>query len=147
MTDLSLPILDLSRLEFTPFLPHLDYLNTYNRIDVALDPFPYTGGTTSCDALYMGVPLVTLAGQTAVSRGGYSILSNVGLPELVTRDVNQYVDTAVALANNLPRLAGLRANLRDRMRGSPLCNAPQFTRDVESAFRQMWKNWCNTHPS
>jgi predicted O-linked N-acetylglucosamine transferase (SPINDLY family) len=137
--------LDPARLEFVGFQPLVDYLNTYNRIDIALDPFPYTGGTTSCDALWMGVPLVTLTGKTAVSRGGYSILSNTGLPELVTTSRDQYVHLATDLAANVPRLATLRSNLRPQMRSSPLCNAPQYARDIEAAYRQMWRHWCGLH--
>jgi len=134
---------DPARLEFVGFQPLVNYLNTYNRIDIALDPFPYTGGTTSCDALWMGVPLVTLTGKTAVSRGGYSILSNIGIPELVTTSQDQYVHLATDLAANLPRLAAFRSNLRQQMRTSQLCNAPQFARDVEAAYREMWRHWCD----
>ena len=85
------------RLVFVDFLPMAEYFGVYQRIDVALDPFPYGGGTTTCDALWMGVPVVSLAGQTAVGRGGLSILSNVGLPELVAHDAEQYVRIAVEI--------------------------------------------------
>jgi predicted O-linked N-acetylglucosamine transferase (SPINDLY family) len=136
--------IDPSRLEFAGFVPLSEYLKIYHRIDIALDPFPYTGGTTSCDALWMGVPLVSQAGKTAVSRGGLSILSNLGLPELVARDTAQYVQIATGLAGNLPRLAKLRSELRDRMEKSPLSDPVQFARDVETAYREMWRNWCNS---
>jgi predicted O-linked N-acetylglucosamine transferase (SPINDLY family) len=139
--------IDPARLEFTGFMPLPDYLQTYNRIDIALDPFPYTGGTTSCDALWMGAPLVTLAGKTAVSRGGASILSNIGLPDLVTTAADQYIRLATELAGDRQRLADLRSTLRQRMRQSPLCNAPQFARDVEAAYREMWRWWCDTQPA
>jgi predicted O-linked N-acetylglucosamine transferase (SPINDLY family) len=118
------------------------YLAEYNRIDIALDPFPWTGGATSCDALYMGVPLVSLAGDTAVSRGGLSILSNLGLPELVARDAEQYVQIAVGLSRDTARLESLRLSLRDCMLGSPLMDGSRFARDVESAYRQMWRRRC-----
>jgi protein O-GlcNAc transferase len=131
------------RITFTPRLPIADYLRNYERIDIALDPFPYGGGTTTCDALWMGVPVVTLAGETAVGRGGLSILSNAGLSELVALDTEQYVRIAVALANDLPRLRGLRATLRQRMEASPLMDAPRFARDVETAFRALWRRWCS----
>ncbi len=130
------------RLTFVDLLPMAEYFGVYQRIDVALDTFPYGGGTTTCDALWMGAPAVSLAGQTAVGRGGLSILSNVGLPELVARDSEQYVRIAVDLANDLPRLSGLRATLRDRMRASPLMDAPRFARNVEAAYRKMWQCWC-----
>jgi len=135
--------LDPARLEFSGFLPLEQYLKVYHRIDIALDPFPYTGGTTSCDALWMGVPLISLAGKTSVSRGGLSILSNIGLPDLVARDTEQYIRLATDLANDLPRLSALRSELRERMRRSPICDAPQFVRDVEAAYRDMWARWCD----
>ena len=133
------------RLAFVDFLPLEEYFDVYQRIDVALDTFPYGGGTTTCDALWMGVPVVSLAGQTAVGRGGASILSNVGLPELVAHDAEQYVRIAVDLANDLPRLSELRATLRNRMQASPLMDAPRFARNVEAAYREMWRRWCAKH--
>ena len=90
----------------------------------------------------MGVPVVTLAGRTAVGRGSVSILSNIGLPELVAEDRRQYVEIAARLARDLPRLAQLRASLRDRVQQSPLMNAPRFARNVEAAYRAMWRRWC-----
>jgi predicted O-linked N-acetylglucosamine transferase (SPINDLY family) len=130
------------RLTWVDLLPTAEYFGLYQQIDVALDPFPYGGGTTTCDALWMGVPVVSLAGETGVGRGGVSILSNVGLPELVAGDADQYVRIAVDLANDLPRLSRLRATLRDRMQASPLMNAPRFARSVEAAYRDMWRRWC-----
>jgi predicted O-linked N-acetylglucosamine transferase (SPINDLY family) len=130
------------RLAFAGSLPAAKYFALYQGIDVALDTFPYGGGTTSCDALWMGVPVVSLAGQTAVGRGGLSILSNLGLTELVAHDEQQYVRIAAELAHDLPRLAGLRAALRQRMQDSPLTDAPRFARNVEAAYRRMWRRWC-----
>ena len=129
------------RVSFVGRMPLTEYLRLYQEVDVALDPFPYGGGTTTCDALWMGVPVVSLAGPTAVSRGGLSILSNVGLADLVANDAAQYVRTAVALASDLPRLAELRAGLRQRMQGSPLMDAHRFARDVEAAYRRLWAHW------
>jgi predicted O-linked N-acetylglucosamine transferase (SPINDLY family) len=133
---------DPNRLEFADFLPPLEYFRFYHTLDIVLDPFPYAGGTTTCDAMWMGVPVVTLAGQTAVSRGGFSLLSDVGLPELVARDVNQYVRIAADLASDVNRLAELRSTLRQKMLASPILDAPQFARDVEAALRWMWRQWC-----
>jgi predicted O-linked N-acetylglucosamine transferase (SPINDLY family) len=130
------------RVTFVQQAPTAEYFGVYQRIDVALDPFPYGGGTTTCDALWMGVPVVSLAGQTAVGRGGLSILSNLGLPELVAHDAEQYVQIAVELASDLPRLSALRATLRDRLRASPLMDAPRFARNIEAAYREMWRRWC-----
>jgi predicted O-linked N-acetylglucosamine transferase (SPINDLY family) len=130
------------RLTLVDFLPMAEYFGVYRQIDVALDPFPYGGGTTTCDALWMGVPVVSLAGATAVGRGGLSILSNVGLAELAARDAEQYVEIAAALAKDLPRLSELRAGLRSRMQKCPLMDAPRFARNVEAAYREMWRRWC-----
>jgi len=130
------------RLEFVDLLPRDEYFRTYRRIDVALDPFPYGGGTTTCDALWMGVPVVSLAGRTAVGRGGLSILSNLALQDLVTSDVDRYVQIAAALAADRARLGQLRATLRERMQRSPLMDAPRFARAVEAAYRTAWRRWC-----
>ncbi|HUF71903.1 MAG TPA: tetratricopeptide repeat protein [Gammaproteobacteria bacterium] len=131
-----------SRLEFVGWQPLEPYLETYRRIDVGLDPFPYTGGTTTCDALWMGVPVVTLAGRTAVSRGGATLLSNVGLPELVAHDEAQYVDIAAALLRDEDRLDVMRRKLRSRLESSPVMDAQRFARDIESVFRNAWQTWC-----
>lgn len=119
-----------------------DYLELFNRIDIALDPFPYNGDTTTCDGFWMGVPLVTLAGQAFVSCRGVSHLGNVGLSELVAASQDEYVDIATALACDLPRLADLRSGLRGRMAGSPLMDYARYTANLEAAYRQMWRAWC-----
>ncbi|HEX4794644.1 MAG TPA: tetratricopeptide repeat protein [Humisphaera sp.] len=134
--------IDPNRMEFIGFLPMRAYLERYRTIDIALDTFPYAGGTTSCDALWMGVPVVTFAGATAVGRGGASILANIGLPDLIAPTTADYIRIAIDLANDRARLAELRATLRDRMRASPLMNAAQCTLDIESANRTMWQEWC-----
>jgi predicted O-linked N-acetylglucosamine transferase (SPINDLY family) len=130
------------RLQFPSRQPWAQYVRTYGRIDIALDPFPWGGGITTCEALWMGVPVVSLLGRTAVGRGGASILTNVGVPELVAPAPEQYVQIATDLAKDLPRLAELRRTLRARMQASPLMDAPRFARNVEAAYRQMWRNWC-----
>jgi predicted O-linked N-acetylglucosamine transferase (SPINDLY family) len=132
------------RVNFVGRVSRSKYFDLYQRIDIALDPFPFTGGTTTCDALWMGVPVVSLVGETAVSRAGLSILSNVGLPELVAYSNEEYVKRACELANDLPRLAHLRETLRERMKASPLMDALRFTKGVEEAFRTMWQRWCRT---
>jgi len=134
------------RLSFVGRVPLGEYYGTYGRIDIGLDPFPFAGGTTTCDALWMGVPVVSLAGETAVSRGGLSILSNVGLGELVAGTAEEYVGIAAELAGDWARLACLRAGLRSRMASSPLMDGPGFARSVEAAYRQMWYNWCEELP-
>jgi len=133
--------IDPARCEFFGFLPFADYLALHQQIDIALDPFPYAGGTTSCDALYMGVPLVTWAGPTALSRGGASILSALGLPELIAATPEAYVEIAVKLAKDLPRLEEMRATLRGRMEASPLMDARAFARDFQEKLRAAWRTW------
>src|SRR5262249_43942244 len=118
-----------------------NHLELYNEVDLALDSFPYNGTTTSCESFWMGVPMVSLAGTTHVSRVGVSLLNNIGLPELDAEDLADYVETAVRMAGDVPRLAQIRAGMRERMRQSPLMNGPQFVRNVESAYRTMWLKW------
>ncbi|MGD0540660.1 MAG: tetratricopeptide repeat protein [Tepidisphaeraceae bacterium] len=134
--------IDPNRVSFMGKIPLPQFMQQHQIIDIGLDPFPYVGGTTTCDALWMGVPVVTLRGQTAISRGGASIMTNIGLPELIAESPEQYVRIAVELATDLPRLIHLRGNLREKMRTSPLMDAPRFARDMEAAYRQMWRNWC-----
>jgi predicted O-linked N-acetylglucosamine transferase (SPINDLY family) len=116
-----------------------EHFDRCNAIDVALDPFPYNGTTTTLDALWMGVPVVSLAGRSHVGRVGVSQLSNLGLSELIARDEDDYVEIAARLAGDLPRLAALRSGLRERLRASPLMDAPRFTRHLEAAYRSMWQ--------
>src|SRR5205807_6175514 len=119
-----------------------EYLALHHRIDLGLDTFPYNGQTTTLDAAWMGVPVVTLVGQTAVGRSGASLLRNLGLPELIARTPDQFVECAANLATDLPRLAQLRASLRERLHSSPLMDAPRFARNVESVYRRIWQQWC-----
>jgi predicted O-linked N-acetylglucosamine transferase (SPINDLY family) len=132
-----------TRVAFVDRQPFEKYLETYRRIDVALDPFPFCGGTTTCDALWMGVPVVSLAGRTAVSRAGSSLLSNIGLPDLVAETEEQYVDLAADLMADHGRLADMRRTLRERLERSPVMDAPRFARGIESAYRTMWRTWCD----
>ncbi|MGA2440214.1 MAG: tetratricopeptide repeat protein [Tepidisphaeraceae bacterium] len=132
-----------ARVEFVAHQPRELYLRTYHRIDVVLDTFPYNGHTTTLDSLWMGVPVVTLVGDTVVGRAGLSILCNAGLPELVARDGNEFVRCAVGLASDPARLGRLRECLRARLLGSPLMDAKGFTAAIESAYRRMWENWCS----
>jgi len=118
------------------------HLALYGRMDIALDTFPYHGTTTTCEALWMGVPVVSLAGLSHVARVGVSLLHNVGLPELVANTPAEYVRLAVDLANDLPRLQRLHSTLRPRLQASPLMDAPRFARNVEAAYRQMWWKYC-----
>lgn len=138
---------DPGRVSFEPRRPRREYMELYHRIDVALDTFPYAGHTTTLDATWMGVPVVTLAGHTVVGRGGVSILSNTGVPELIARTPEEYVRIAVDLANNLERVAEYRRSLRPRMAAGVTTDAPRFAKTVERAYRRMWERWCMTQPS
>lgn len=120
-----------------------DHLGTYGHVDIALDTFPYNGTTTTCEALWMGIPVVTLAGDLHAGRVGVSLLSTLGLERLIARDPADYVRIAVALAADRPRLERWRTELRGQMRHSPLCDGPAFCRNVETALRQLWVDWCH----
>jgi predicted O-linked N-acetylglucosamine transferase (SPINDLY family) len=134
--------IELSRVEFRMPCARGAYLELYHVLDIALDPFPYNGHTTSLDALWMGVPVISLAGKYAVSRAGLSQLSNLGLPELVAYSEDQYVDIAERLAQDVPRLVELRRTLRNRMEASVLMDARRFARGIETGYRAMWRQWC-----
>lgn len=124
---------------------HRELLARYNDIDIALDTFPYSGGLTTCEALWMGVPVVTAPGETFAGRHSLSHLSNLGLSELAARDVSHFVELAAALANDPARLRNLRSGLRDRMANSGLCDGPEFARHFNSAMRDVWRHWCSGH--
>jgi predicted O-linked N-acetylglucosamine transferase (SPINDLY family) len=135
------------RIELVAKLPtSAEHLALYGDIDIALDTFPYNGATTTCEALWMGVPVVTLAGDRHAARLGASMLSRVGLEGLVADRPQDYVEAATRLATDLPALARLRADLRGRVAASPLCDGPGFTRQLEAAFRTMWREWCARGP-
>ena len=132
------------RVQFLPKVPRHEYLRRYHQLDISLDPFPYNGHTSTLDAVWMGVPVIALAGRTGVGRAGVSVLSNLELPELIAKTPEQYVAIAVALAGDHPRLAALRAALRPKMQASPLVDGKQYAADIETAFRRIWKTWCRS---
>lgn len=120
------------------------HLESYHEIDIALDPYPYHGTTTSCEALYMGVPVITLAGETHRSRVGVSLLNQVGLQHLIAKNEDEYVAIACSLASDLGGLADLRKNLRSRMEKSPLMDEAGFTKGIEKAYRAMWRKYVSS---
>jgi protein O-GlcNAc transferase len=127
------------RLDFFPMSSYADYLATYHQVDVVLDPFPFSGSATTCDALWMGVPVITCPGETFASRHSLSHLSNVGQMETIAHDLDEYVDLAVALASDLPRMAAIRARLREQMAASPLCDGPRFAKNFTALLREVWR--------
>jgi len=134
--------IDESRVRFVGRQPFRDYLATYRDIDVALDPFPFGGGTTTCDALWMGVPVVTLTGKTPVSRAGSSLLANAGLSQWIADTEESYLDIAEALMRERDRVAALRTERRALLESSPVMDLPRFVRHLEAAYRSIWSAWC-----
>lgn len=128
-----------ARLRMEGYTPRANYLEAYSEVDIALDPFPFSGATTSIEALWMGVPVLTLAGTKLVARQGVGIMMNAGLSEWVAADQADYVQRAIAHALDRQALAALRAGLRTRMLGSPIFDAPRFARNFESALLAMWE--------
>jgi predicted O-linked N-acetylglucosamine transferase (SPINDLY family) len=118
------------------------HMALYGSVDIGLDTFPYNGTTTTCEALWMGVPVLTLQGMTHVERVGASLLSRLDLHDWIAGDPDQYVRKAVEHAQDTRELATLRKNLRDRMRASSLCDGRSFARDMEHAYRSIWTEWC-----
>ncbi|MBF0358330.1 MAG: FkbM family methyltransferase [Magnetococcales bacterium] len=119
-----------------------DHLAKYGQIDIGLDSFPYNGTTTTCEALWMGVPVVALNGERHAARVSASLLTQIGLEQLIAADVNGYIDKAVKLASDHKTITELRSGLRKRMQESPLCDAKLFAEDMESILRKMWHDWC-----
>ncbi len=133
--------IDAARVRFVPFQPRDAYLRTYHEIDLGIDTLPYNGHTTTLDALWMGVPVVTRVGATCAGRAGLSQLANLGLDALAAFSDEDFVQTVVSLASYLPRLAYLRATLRARMEASPLMDGARFARGMETAYEAMWREW------
>jgi protein O-GlcNAc transferase len=133
--------LDPQRLDFAGWSPRAEALAEYRRVDLALDPFPFSGSATTCDALWMGVPVVTCPGDTFATRHPLSHLVSIGLESFVAGDRAQYVDLAVSWASDLPRLAEVRSGLRERMAASPLCDGPRFARQLLDVLQGVWQEW------
>ena len=135
----------VERIEILPAEPSTKkHLSLYNCVDIGLDTFPYNGTTTTCEALWMGVPVIVLAGKTHASRVGVSLLSNIGLTEHIAETRQEYRTIAVGLARNMDKLQEMRKKLRDTIAGSPLTNAARFTSILEKGYREIWNTWCET---
>ncbi|WP_459618360.1 O-linked N-acetylglucosamine transferase family protein [Bordetella sp. 2513F-2] len=134
--------IDSGRVRIEGRSPHLELLARYNEVDIGLDPWPYSGGLTTCEALLMGVPVITLPGPTFAGRHSATHLVNAGMPELVADDWNQYRARAVELASDLQSLATIRAHLRDILLASPVCDSARFGRNLANALRAIWQRYC-----
>jgi predicted O-linked N-acetylglucosamine transferase (SPINDLY family) len=135
--------IDAERIELRQGSSHLQMLEEYSDIDIALDPFPYTGGMTTLEALWMGIPVVTLTGESLLTRQSASFLRLIGLQQLVAQDEPAYCLIARQLAEDPAQLAAMRAGLRARMLASPLCDCGSFVRDLEQVYHQVWRRFCN----
>lgn len=132
------------RVEMVGWLHPGEHLALYGQVDIALDTFPYNGTTTTCEALWMGVPVVALAGNRHAGLVGASLLTQIGLPDLLAQTTDDYVNLVVQLAGDSDKLAALRATLRERMTNSPLCDARTFVAQLEEVYRRLWREWCAT---
>jgi len=132
------------RVDICGWMSPAEHLQSYARMDIALDTYPYNGTTTTCEALWMGVPTISLVGECHASRVGLSLLSRIGLEFFAASTPQEYVAKATALATNLPALAQIRSSMRARIATSGLCHARAFAAQVESAYRQMWQRWCRS---
>ena len=130
------------RLEFAGRLERKAFQKMFQQVDIALDPFPVNGGTTTCESLWMGVPVVALLGKRFVSRAGYSLLSALGRPEFVAATPEDYIEIALSLAADLDQLALTHAGLRAEMAASALTDAASFARHVEALYQTIWADWC-----
>lgn len=135
--------IELTRIEFRfKAKAHERILQEYNDIDIALDTFPYSGGITTSEAMWMGVPVVTLRGRRAVSRQSASIIAAAGYHDLIADTVPEYLDIAANLAKDFGRLYEIRKNQRPSILKSKFCDAPLFVNHLEKAYRDMWQTWC-----
>ncbi len=134
------------QLEWHDRLPQPAFLALHHLADIALDPFPFCGTTTTCQSLWMGLPVVTLSGRTHVSRVGTSLLTNASLPGLIAADENEYAIIATRLAGDIAKLQVLREGMRTKVLQSTLMDAPRFTLELEAAYRTIWADWCSRQP-
>jgi predicted O-linked N-acetylglucosamine transferase (SPINDLY family) len=134
-----------ARLELVSWIPATgEHMELYSHVDIGLDPFPYNGTATTCEALWMGVPVICLSGDRHAGRVGASIMHHAGLPELVAESPEAYVALACSLASNRQRLEALRHGLREQMQQSELMDLRRFTQALETAYRDMWVAWCSS---
>ncbi len=132
------------RLILEDYGPRAEYLAAYNNVDIGLDPFPFPGGTTTVEALWMGIPVLTMEGSSFIARQGVGLIMNAGLPQWIAKDPEDYVAKALGFASDLSALAALRSGLRQQVIASPIFDAPRFADHFQAALRAMWHTWCTT---
>ena len=132
------------RIEIIGWVSKSEHLEIYGRVDIALDTYPYHGTTTTCEALWMGVPVVSLIGEHHVSRVGLSLLNRVNLRYLAANNAQEYIASVVRLAGDIDSLSKLRSTMRARVAMSGLCWGKNFAREFEAAYRMMWHRWCSS---
>jgi predicted O-linked N-acetylglucosamine transferase (SPINDLY family) len=142
LSDMKKNAVDTARITLVPYVSLQDYFGWYNKVDIALDPTPYSGGTTTFDALWMGVPVLTAPGRRPSSRSAASILTTAGLTDWIVSSADEYVQRAVQFSHDQTLLGNLRATLRPRLQASPLMDEAAFTKDLESLYRRMWRSYC-----
>lgn len=147
LRELTGPRVSRERVTCVPYAALEEYLRLFAKVDIALDSLPFSGGTTSCDTLWMGVPIVTMPGTRSVSRSASSVVSNVGLTDWIASSPEDYVRRAVRFAGERKLLAELRGSMRSRMAASPLMDEVRFVHDLERAYREMWRKWCAENPA
>jgi predicted O-linked N-acetylglucosamine transferase (SPINDLY family) len=143
LRDLENAGVDRSRVTMLSYVPFEEYYRSFGRVDIALDTMPFSGGTTTCDALWMGTPVITAPGVRSWSRSAASILATLGMQDWIAESPEDYVRRAVQFARNPSTIAQLRKSLRSRMLGSPLMDKGGFARDMEQVYRRMWQSWCS----
>jgi predicted O-linked N-acetylglucosamine transferase (SPINDLY family) len=139
--------IDLDRLSFKSRCSMEDYLQLYDQVDICLDTFPYNGGTTTWHAVWMGVPVLSISGETPLSRGGACILGAIGLSEFVAKDKEDFVRKGVAWSNNINQLSKLRTEMRTRIVQSVSGQPEVIAQSLIDALRNMWKRWCQGLPA
>lgn len=138
--------INADRIEIAGKLDYLEHLKQYQKVDICLDTFPFNGHTTTCEALWMGVPIISLTGESFSSRLGLSLLKSIGLEFFTAKTAEEYIAKATALAQNRESLAKIRATLRARIASSGLFDCKKFAAGLEAAYREMWRKWCQNRP-
>jgi predicted O-linked N-acetylglucosamine transferase (SPINDLY family) len=131
------------RIDYCGSLPLREFQRKLQQVDITLDPFPVNGATTTCESLWLGVPVLTLVGERFPSRAGLSIMNAARMPEFATATPEEFIGKAISLANDLPRLADIRAGMRERLKETPLFDQQRFARNLEDIYRDVWRRYAS----